>query len=73
MHLNKQVQFFSDQADKNDAGRIALLGLLHAVEDFVRGHREGRTLPGLTVADVVNALAGFAKKTSAAHQRAWKR
>jgi hypothetical protein len=73
VRLNEQVQFFDEQARKNDAGRLALLGLLHAVEDFVRSYREGPAKAGLTVDDVVTALAGFAKKTSAAHQRAWKR
>lgn len=73
VRLNEQVYFFDELARKNDAGRLALLGLLHAVEGFVRGSREGRVKAGLTVEDVVTALAGFAKKTSAAHQRAWKR
>jgi hypothetical protein len=73
VHLNKQVQFFDEQARKNDTARITLLGLLHTVEDFVRMYREGRAKSGLTVAEVIEALAGAAKKTHAAHQRAWKK
>jgi outer membrane murein-binding lipoprotein Lpp len=42
VQLNEQVHFFDEQARKNDAGRIALLGLLHAVEDLVQAHREER-------------------------------
>lgn len=69
--LEEQVQFFGQQADRNDAGRIALLGLVFFVGDFVRAYREGDAKP--TTDEMIDALAKATKKVSAAHMRAWKK
>lgn len=69
--LGEQVHAFSEGERRHNAGRVAVLGLLHAVDELVRQHEAGR-LPGLTVDKLVAALAESAKKTHAAHDRAWK-
>jgi hypothetical protein len=70
--LEDQVHHFDESYRRADAGRVALLGLLHAVDELVRARKEGR-LTNLTLDELVKALAESAKKTSAAHERAWKR
>lgn len=70
--LGEQVHAFSEGERRTNAGRLAVLGLLHAVDELVRQHKAG-DLPGLTVDKLVAALAESAKKTHAAHDRAWKR
>lgn len=69
--LGDQVHAFSEGERRNDAGRVAVLGLLFAVDELVRQHKAG-DLPGLTVDKLVAALAEGAKKAHAAHDRAWK-
>ncbi|TDC35706.1 hypothetical protein [Micromonospora sp. KC213] len=59
--LEAQVTHFERQAAKNDRGRIALLGLPHALEDLKADAR-------VTVADLKKA----ARKVLDAHGRAWK-
>lgn len=71
--LGAQVHHFNRQSDKNDAGRVALLGFLHAVDESVRFHREGKTNPDVTVDKIMDALAEMSRKAHAAHTRAWSR
>lgn len=70
--LSAQVHHFDESHRRADAGRLALLGLLDAVRQFTEAYRAGRLAADLSVADVVDALARSEKKTSAAHNRAWK-
>lgn len=70
-YLGEQAASFEADARRNDAGRVALLGLLHQIEEFTREWRQGNR-DHVTVADVVSALEKAAKQTSAAHMRAWK-
>lgn len=70
--LSKQLHAADERAEKNDRGRLALLGLLHALEDFVELHKRGQIVKTLTVKSLVEWMANAAKKTSAAHARAWK-
>lgn len=70
--LNGQLHAASQQADKLDAARVALLGLLHTIEDFVTGWEEGRYNTDTSAAELVPALAKAAKQGRDAYQRAWK-
>lgn len=67
--LEGQVHAFDQRATRNEAGRLALLGFLHAVDQLL----EGDIRPDLTVGQLLQALKGASKKTHAAHDRAWKR
>lgn len=69
--LGEQVQAFSEGERRNNDGRVAALGLLFTVDELVRQHKAGQ-LPELTVDKLVDALAESAKRTHAAHDRAWK-
>lgn len=73
VELGRQLHAADRRASAEEAGRIALLGFLQVVRDFVDAHRKGTAPGGLTVAKVVDALAKAIKKTEAAHTRAWKR
>jgi hypothetical protein len=70
--LSEQLDHFDKAHDRADAGRVAVLGLLFTVDELVRQHEAGQ-LPDLTVDGLVAALAQSARKTHAAHDRAWKR
>lgn len=67
--LEDQVSAFDVSARASEAGRLAALGFLFAVDQLL----EGTLRPDLTVTDLVTALKGASKKTHAAHDRAWKR
>lgn len=69
--LGEQVDSISGSHRRADAGRVALLGLLSAVDELVRQCRDGQ-LPSLTVDALVAALAESSRKVNAAHDRAWK-
>lgn len=71
--LSEQVHAFDAAQRRADAGRLALLGFLHAVDEVLEVNRKGGLSPDLTVAKLVAALAAASKKTHAAHDRAWKR
>lgn len=71
--LGVQLRGINASARHSEAGRVALLGLLFAVDELVRQHKTGRINPELTVDKLVTALAQSAKKTHAAHDRAWTR
>jgi hypothetical protein len=66
--LESQVHAFDAAQNRAEKGRLALLGFLHAVDEFLGG----TVRSDLTVAELVAALAQAAKKTHAAHDRAWK-
>ncbi len=70
--LGEQLYHFDKSERRADAGRLALLGFLDAVDQVVDQHAAGK-LPDLTVDELVAALAKSAKKAHAAHERAWKR
>jgi hypothetical protein len=73
--LEEQVHHFDKAADKNDAGRVALLGGLHQLEDAIRMLRE-RGGRGEKMPDLATALDVFAKaidRAYAAHKRAWSK
>ncbi|MGB8665674.1 MAG: hypothetical protein WCD24_13140, partial [Serratia inhibens] len=67
--LETQVHHFDQSAARSEAGRLAVLGFLFAVDQLL----EGTVRPDLTVAQLLEALKGASKKTHAAHDRAWKR
>jgi hypothetical protein len=54
---------------RTEGGRIALLGFLHAVDKLLGG---SPSLRNITVPELIGALKRAAKKTRAAHDRAWK-
>jgi hypothetical protein len=64
--LEGQVAAFDARARKSEAGRLALLGFLHAVDEGL-----GHLRPDVTVAELVTALKAASKKAHAAHTRAW--
>jgi hypothetical protein len=70
--LSAQLHAADERAERNDRGRVALLALLHAVEDFLELHRRDQLIKTLTVAKVIEWLTKATKRTSAAHARAWK-
>jgi hypothetical protein len=73
--LEEQVDHFDRAADKNDAGRVALLGGLHQLEDAIRALQESARR-GDEVPDLKTVLDVFAKaieRTRAAHKRAWSK
>lgn len=79
-HHGREIAELTAQLDRADAahraadaGRVALVGFLQVVRDFVDAHRRGTAPDGLTVTKVVDALAKAVKKAEAAHDRAWKR
>lgn len=66
--LETQVHAFDQSAARSEAGRLAVLGFLFAVDQLLEG-----TAPlDLTVAQLLAALKDASKKTHAAHDRAWK-
>jgi len=67
--LEDQVHAFHENWARSEAGRLAVLGFLFTVDQFL----EGTVRPDLTVARIVASLRDMAKKTHAAHDRAWKR
>ena len=71
--LSAQLHAADRRANAEDAGRVALLGFLQVVRDFVDAHRAGRGPADLTVTKMVDALDKAIKKAEAAHDRAWKR
>jgi outer membrane murein-binding lipoprotein Lpp len=73
--LEEQVHHFDRAADKNDAGRLALLSGFHALEDGI-GILEEKIRRGEEVPDLGTVLNVFAKaidRTYAAHKRAWSK
>lgn len=66
--LEEQVHAFDLAQRRADAGRLAALGFLFAVDQLL----EGTLRPDLTVAQLVAALKAASKKSHAAHDRAWK-
>jgi hypothetical protein len=73
--LEEQVDHFDRAADRNDAGRVALLGGLHPIEDAIRALQESARR-GDKVPDLKTVLDVFAKaidRTYAAHKRAWSK
>ena len=69
--LEGQVEHFSRQGDRNKEGRLALLGMLHAIDDLVQAHR---TKPiQASVDDIVAALEKITKRTRDAHTKVWRR
>lgn len=67
--LESQVAAFSAAERKAEAGRLALLAFLHAVDDATKHYREGYS--GWTIGQLVDALEKASKKAHAAHTRAW--
>lgn len=70
--LGKQLHAADQRAERNDRGRLALLGLLHGLDDLVQLYQAGRIVQTLTVKQLMGSLAESVKKTNAAHARAWK-
>jgi phosphoglycerate dehydrogenase-like enzyme len=66
--LESQVGHFDKAHQHADGGRVALLGLLFALDQLLESPRAD-----LTVAQLLAALRDASKKTHAAHDRAWKR
>jgi len=67
--LEGQVHAFDQSEQRSEAGRLAVLGFLFAVDQLLGGTLR----PDLTVAQLVASLRDAAKKTRAAHDRAWKK
>lgn len=70
--LSEQLGHFDQSYRRADAGRVAVLGFLHTVDELVRQAKAGRIREGLTVAELVDELAKASRTTHAAHDRAWK-
>lgn len=68
--LERQVNAFDKARDRSEKGRLALLGFLTAIDDFVEKYRTAGT--ERTTEEIVTALEAAARKTHAAHTRAWK-
>jgi hypothetical protein len=68
--LEDQVTAFDESGRRSEAGRLALLGFLHAVDEATKG---SAALRNITVPELITALKASSKKTHAAHDRAWKR
>ena len=66
--LEGQVHAFDQSARRSEAGRLAMLGFLFAVDKLLESPRSD-----LTVKQLLAALAGASKKTHAAHDRAKSR
>lgn len=73
--LEEQLAHADKAARQNDAGRVALLGGLHPIEDAIRGLQEkarrGEKVPDLTA--VLDVFAKVIERTYAAHKRAWSK
>jgi hypothetical protein len=73
--LEEQVDHFDRAAAQNDAGRVALLGGLHQLEDAIRMLQEqggrGEKVPDLAL--VLDVFAKAIERTYAAHKRAWSK
>jgi hypothetical protein len=72
--LEGQVSHFERSANQADAARVALLGLVHALDEFVRvcraNERTGKTLPsGSAVVGWLERALGQARR---AHDKAWR-
>jgi hypothetical protein len=70
--LEDQVHHSDQSYRRAEAGRIALLGFLHAVDELTDGLTDGTLRPDFTVTEMVAALKAAARKAHAAHGRAWK-
>lgn len=70
--LGEQLHAASQQADRNNNGRLALLAFTHAVDDFLELHRRGQVVKTLTVKNMIDWLSKAVQRTHAAHARAWK-
>lgn len=69
--LADQVHAFDAAQRRADAGRLALLGFLHAVDQYTDRYRKSDDRdPALE--PVVDALERLSKSTHSAHDRAWK-
>lgn len=68
--LEDQVTALDASQRRTEAGRLALLGFLHAVDEATKG---SPTLRNITVPELIGALKQASKKTHAAHTRAWSR
>lgn len=68
--LGEQVSAFDAAQRRADAGRLALLGFLHAVDELATRYRGGYS--GFTVGQLVSALEKASKSTHSAHDRAWR-
>lgn len=67
--LNEQVSVIDVSAQKSEKARLALLGLLQAIDDVTEHYRQART--DWTIGQLVDALEKVSKKAHAAHARAW--
>lgn len=67
VELSKMLTHRDKAERRAEAGRLALLGFLTAVDEALRGGFR----PGLTVLELVEALSKASKATHAAHKRAW--
>ena len=69
--LGVQVWAFDAAQRRADAGRLALLGFLHAVDQYTDRYRKSDDRdPALE--PIVDALERLSKSTHSAHDRAWK-
>lgn len=71
--LEDQLHAIDKSRQASEAGRLALLGFLHAVDEMIREHGAGKLKADLTVADLVAAIGKGATKAHAAHTRAWSK
>lgn len=74
VELSGQAHHFSEQADRDDRARVALLEALWHFRDAVDALRAasklGRALPSAT--ELVETFGKALEKATAAHDRAWK-
>lgn len=71
--LGRQLHAAGQRADAEEGGRIALLGFFQSVRDLVNRYRSEGPSAIPPMDKMMGALAKAARKTGAAHDRAWKR
>lgn len=70
--LEEQVSAFDQSARRSEAGRLAVLGLLHELDAVVRRFGTGEVRADLTLPELVEALKKAVDGTRRAHDRAWR-
>lgn len=73
--LSQQLHAIDEAEQRTNGGRLALLGLLQAVRDWVAAMRQRQQLdqPLPSIEEVINGFEKAARKTSAAHDQAWQK
>lgn len=71
--LGQQVHAMDQAQNRTEAARVVLVSFLQAVRELTTAYQQGRTTGALTIDTVMSNLHQAVGKTSAAHDRAWKK